>query len=214
MESLKAELDITRENKGGYLPHDQMQIADAENNRVSNPIPSVGDKAVDFELPNNDGNIISLKSMLRDGPVILNFFRGNFCEYCQLELKALQRSMKEFELYSASLVGISPSTVTVQTVTRDSHELSYSILSDVGNKVASMYGLSYNLSEELVTVFEGFGMDFDENFGADSEEEPELAIPATFLIARDRTIVFAFADYDHTKRAEPSDIIASLISLN
>ena len=119
-----------------------MQIADAENKRVSSPIPSVGDKAIDFKLPNNDGNIFSLGSMLKDGPVILNFFRGNFCKYCQLELKALQRSMNEFERYSASLVGISPSAITVQTVTKDSNDLSYAILADGG----------YNPDSRLKTV--------------------------------------------------------------
>ena len=130
-----------------------------------------------------------------------------------MEIKALQRSLKEFQRYQASLVGVSPSIVTIQTITKDSLELSYSLLSDAGNKVASLYGLSYKISDELDSVFEGFGLDLHENLGLEEKEQPSLSIPATFVVNPNQEIVFAFADSDHTKRAEPSDIIACLMSI-
>ncbi len=213
MNSLQAELDKNREKKGGYQSHDYLQIELAQNNKVDTPIPKVGQKAIPFSLPNDNGKEILLDDLLQKGPVILNFFRGNFCEYCQLELKALQRSLKEFQRYQASLVGVSPSTITIQTVSKDSLELSYSLLSDAGNKVASLYGLSYKISDELGSVFEGFGIEMNENLGLEEKHEPSLSIPATFVVNPNQEIVFAFADSDHTKRAEPSDIIASLMSI-
>lgn len=214
MISLKDELQNERTKQGGYLPHVNLQMHDAEKLRIANNIPKVGDKAIDFILPDENGNKISLNKLCKSGPVILNFFRGNFCDFCKLQLKALQRSMSEFNRYHATLVGISPSLVSVQTVTKDSLKLSYSILSDTGNNVAAKYGLKYSLSNELVSIFEGFGIDYNENFGDTQSEDPSLPIPATFVIDRNKRIVFAFHDSDYTKRAEPADIIASMISIS
>ncbi len=213
MVSLQEELDSHRTKNGGYLYHVNLQIKDANQNRTKNPIPGVGDLALDFELPNDYGDKVSLDQLLKDGPVILNFFRGNFCEYCQLHLKALQRSLNEFKRYHATLVGISPSLLTVQSISPESVELTYSILSDVGNRVAALYGLKYSISEELVSVFEGFGINLNDNYRDESIEETSLPIPATFVVNTDKRIVFAFHDMDYTKRAEPADIIASLISI-
>ena len=213
MISLQEELDNRRAQQGGYLYHDHLQINDSERYRVINNIPKVGDIAIDFELPDVNGNNVSLNKLCKSGPVILNFFRGDFCEFCQLQLKALQRSMKEFKKYHATLVGISPSLISVQTVTKDSFKLTYTLLSDHGNHVAELYGLKYFLSDELLSIFEGFGIDYTENFGEVASQHPSLPIPATFVIGKDKKIIFAFHDSDYTKRAEPADIIASLISI-
>jgi peroxiredoxin len=213
MVSLQEELDSQRTKKGGYLYHVKLQIKDANQNRTKNPIPEVGEMAIDFELPDDNGDKISLDQLLKEGPVILNFLRGNLCDYCQLHWKALQRSLKEFRRYRATLVGIAPSLMTVQTVSHENLELKYSILSDVGNRVAALYGLKYSISEELLSVFEEFGINLDENYQDESIDETSLPIPATFVVNTDKRIVFAFHDMDYTKRAEPADIIASLISI-
>jgi peroxiredoxin len=214
MISLQDELNNERTEQGGYMPHVNLQIQDSDRFRIANRIPQAGDMAIDFELPDEKGNKISLDQLCKNGPLILNFFRGNFCDFCKLQLKALQRSMKEFKRYHATLVGISPSLISIQTVTKDSLKLSYSILSDTGNNVAAKYGLKYDLSDELVSIFEGFGINYNENFGDTGYKDPSLPIPATFVINRDKRIVFAFHDSDYTKRAEPADIIASLISIS
>jgi peroxiredoxin len=214
MISLREELQNERTRQGGYMPHVTHQIHDSDKLRTTNNIPKVGEKAIDFKLPDENGKMISLDKLCKSGPVILNFFRGNFCDFCKLQLKALQRSMNEFNRYHATLVGISPSLVSVQTVTKDSLKLSYSVLSDTGNNVAAKYGLKYSLSDELVSIFEGFGINYNENFGETGSEDPSLPIPATFVIDKNKRIVFAFHDSDYTKRAEPADIIASLISIS
>ncbi len=206
-------LDKKRENEGGYIPVVNAQIDDATNNRVENEILNHGDQAIGFSLPKEDGSEVSLDELLSSGPVILNFFRGDFCEYCKLELKVLQRSLHEFKRYNATLVGISPSFVTIQTLgDGDAPVISYSILSDVGNKVAAAYGLRYKVSEELENMFVAMGMDLNEMFGENMDRT--LSIPATFVVNKDKKIVFKFADTDYTKRAEPADIIASLISIS
>ena len=145
--NFQSTLEAKREKEGGYVPFVLTQIQEATNNRVEIDILNLGDQAVDFVLPKEDGSEISLSELLKNGPVILNFFRGNFCEFCQLELKALQRSHHEFKRYNAILVGISPAFVSIESLgNKDGAIYSYSILSDVGNKVAAAYGLRYKVS--------------------------------------------------------------------
>jgi len=206
-------LEAEREREGGYTPLVLTQIHDANSNRVDVSIPEVGDEAIDFALPNEDGSKVCLTELLKTGPVILNFFRGNFCEFCQLEMKAMHRSSNEFKRYNATLVGIAPAFVSIKSLgASDSTDYSYSILSDVGNKVAASYGLRYKVSQELENMFMAMGLELDNAFGV--SDENTLSIPATFVINTDRKIIFKFADTDYTKRAEPSDIIASLISIS
>lgn len=213
MVTLQDELDNKRKKSDGYTVDDKIQIDLADQAINNSQIPKVGELALPFSLPKDDGNEVSLSDLLKNGPVILNFYRGNFCEYCMLELKALERSLNEFERYHATLVGISPSLVSMQTITTESNELSYAILSDVGNKVAKMYGLSYKMNNELASIFEGFGIDLEGDFGTNNEAGHNLSIPATFVVDQNMKIVYGFADSDHTKRAEPTDIIACLMSI-
>jgi len=210
---LQSQLNTKRENEGGYIPSMAAQIRDADNNRIETDIPNTGEQALNFSLPKEDGYEVSLEDLLINGPVILNFFRGNFCEFCLLELKALQRSLHEFQRYNATLVGISPSFISIQTLgTGEAPVYSYSILSDIGNKVAASYGLRYKVSTELENMFVAMGMDLKEMFG--ENEDHTLSIPATFVVNINKKIIFKFADTDYTKRAEPADIIASLISVS
>ena len=128
-----------------------------------------------------------------------------------MEYKALQRCYIEFEKYNATLVGISPSYFSVETFGEgDPSDHAYYILSDKCNKVAAAYGLRYKVSEELLNMFNAMGMDLDEIFGG--QDENTLPIPATFIVNSDKKIIFRFADADYTKRADPTDIIATLIS--
>lgn len=213
MMNFQSILEAKRENEGGYVPFVLNQIRDADNNRVQNKIPDLGDEAIDFSLPKEDGSEVRLSELLMNGPVILNFFRGNFCEFCQLQLKELQRSYHEFQRYNATLVGISPSFVSVKDPgDKNPSPYSYSILTDIGNKVAAAYGLRYIVSEELENMFIAMGVDFQNMF--DENGESTLSIPATFVVRPDRKIIFKFSDSDYTKRAEPADIIASLISIS
>ena len=206
-------LDEKRENEGGYVPSVVAQIEDASNNRVKNEILNLGDDAIDFCLPKEDGSEICLTELLKRGPVILSFFRGSFCEFCKLEYKALQRCYIEFQKYNATLVGISPAFFSIETFEEGEAASSSSyILSDVGNKVAAAFGLRYVVTNEHVIMFNAMGFDLSEV--TDDDGEVTLSIPATFIVNTDKKIVFKFADTDYTKRADPADIIATLISIS
>jgi peroxiredoxin len=104
--------------------------------------PNAGDAATDFELPDARGKTVRLSDRLADGPVVISFYRGGWCPYCNLELHALQEHLPQFEQLGASLVAISPQVPDESLNTAEKNELTFSVLSDVGNAVARQYGLT------------------------------------------------------------------------
>ena len=194
-------------------------VLDAVNDSIAKKgeliYPTVGQVAPTFELPNEHGDSVKLTDLLKQGPVILSFFKGEFCNICDLELKSMQRSLPQFQKYGAILLGISPHTVSISFELKAKKELSYSILSDTGNEIAELYGLRFKIQPMLMDVFASFGMtDLTPMFGDSGENTNTLPIRGTFVIGMDGKIVYAFVDSDHTKRAEPADIVACLMSMN
>lgn len=171
---------------------------------------AVGATAPDFELPNATGQVVRLSELLNQGPVVLNFYRGEWCPYCNLELRAFQLMQSEFEAAGAQLVAISPELPDHSLSVTEKHELAYPVLSDVGNTVAKAFGLVFVLAEALRPIYLNFGLDIPANNGDNSYELP---FPATFVIDRDRTIRYSFADADYTKRAEPSEVLSAVQAL-
>lgn len=171
---------------------------------------AVGATAPDFELPNATGKMVRLSELLKQGPVVINFYRGEWCPYCNLELRAFQLRQAEFETAGAQLVAISPELPDHSLSVTEKHELVYPVLSDVGNAVARQFGLVFVLAEALQPIYLNFGLDIPANNGDDSYELP---LPATFVIDRDRTIRYSFADADYTQRAEPSEVLAAVQGL-
>ncbi|WP_412062474.1 peroxiredoxin-like family protein [Rubrivirga sp. IMCC45206] len=171
---------------------------------------SVGDSAPSFELPNAIGQTIRLGDLLAQGPVVLTFYRGGWCPYCSLELKALQDALPAITEAGARLVAISPQTPDATLSTAEKKALSFDVLSDVGNAVAREYGLVFEAPADLVETYQGFGIDLE---AANGDATHELPMPATFVIDLDGTVRYAFVDPDYTQRAEPADVVAALQAL-
>lgn len=166
---------------------------------------TVGDVAPDFTLPDATGQSVSLSELLKQGPVVINFYRGEWCPYCNLELRAFQNLLPEFKQADANLVAISPELPDHSLSVTEKHSLDFSVLSDVGNKVSRQYGLVFVLDKSLQPIYENFGIDIPENNGDDSYELP---MPATYVIDQSNRIRYAFAEADYTQRAEPQDVLA------
>ncbi len=165
----------------------------------------VGDRAPEFELPDATGNPVSLSSLLAGGPVVLAFYRGGWCPYCSIELRALQARLPEITRAAATLVAISPQTPDNSLSTAEKLELAFPVLSDAGNVVARSFGLVFRLPEALRKVYAGFDLP-----AANGDDSFELPIPATYVIATDGSVAWRFADADYTRRGEPDDVIAAL----
>lgn len=174
---------------------------------VSDRILEAGDRAPDFELEDIRGDRLSLKDLCRSGPVILNFFRGGWCPFCSLELRAYQSIIESIEDVGAALVAISPETPEQLREAVAENEISFPVLSDRDNETARSYGLVYALPEALRQVYEGFGLDLPHRQGNDRFELP---IPATYLVDTDQRIRRAYANLDQTRRAEPEDFLQGL----
>jgi len=175
--------------------------------KVGKDALGVGDNIVPFDLPNSQGVPVSSFDLLRRGPLVVSFYRGGWCPYCSLELRAYQKIAAEIKSLGANLVAIAPETIERSTETAKNNELSFETLSDQGNHVARDFGLVFSLPEVLRPVYQNFGIDLVRFNG---DENYELPIPATYVILPSGKIVEAFVELDYTNRIEPTEILEKL----
>jgi peroxiredoxin len=168
----------------------------------------VGDRAPSIVLRDAKGETVDVSALLKKGPVIVAFYRGGWCPYCSLELRAFQRVLADIEAASASLVAISPEKPDDTLSTAEKNTLSFEVLTDVGQKVGRSFGLVYEFSEELKSAYNGFGLDIPVRNGV--TDEWALPISATYVIDRDGIIIYAYTDPDYRDRADPDDVLAAL----
>lgn len=169
-----------------------------------------GDRAPLFELPDARGRTVRLADVLTDTPAVISFYRGAWCPFCNLELRALQREMDVVGDAHTTLVAISPNEPDVSADLVEELGLTFRVLSDHDNRVARSYGLVYELIPELVGLYRGI----DRDIGAmNGTEAWELPVPATYVVDRQGVIQYAFVELDHRARAEPSEVMAVATSL-
>lgn len=169
-----------------------------------------GDQAPMFELPDAFGSPVRLADLLAQGPVVLSFYRGSWCPFCNLELRALQRELESAQAAGVTLVAVSPNQPDMSQELIEKHGLAFPVLSDHENRVAGQFNLVYVMVPEQVEYYRNH----DRDIGAmNGTETWTLPVPATYVIDRDGTIAYDFVDLNHRVRAEPSEVIAIAASL-
>lgn len=166
-----------------------------------------GDILPSFALPDVSGNTVNSEELLARGPLIISFYRGGWCPYCSLELKALQEILPEIKDLGASLIAITPETPDNSLTTIQKNELTFEVLSDVGNKVAKLFGVGYDLSDKAKQMFDLIGLDLTTFNG---NAKLRLPLPGTFVVNANGKVIKSFAAADHTQRLEPSEVLAAL----
>jgi peroxiredoxin len=166
-----------------------------------------GDRAPAVVLGNARGDTVDVGALLKNGPVIVSFYRVGWCPYCNFELRAFQQILRQIEAAGATLVAISPAKPDDTLSTAEKNALSFEVLSDVGQKVGRAFGLVYDFSDELKSAYKEFGIDIPGKNGA---EDWALPISATYVVDRDGTIIYAYTDADYRDRAEPADVLEVL----
>jgi peroxiredoxin len=151
--------------------------------------------------------VVTFSSLLGHGPVLINFYRGGWCPYCNLELKAYQDELETIRSLGAELVAISPETPNRAEATAAKNEISYPVLTDPQNRLAEALGIVFTLPPELASLYETFGNNLPEAHG---EAGWRLPIPATYVVGEDGAILYAHVARDYRTRAEPEDVIAAL----
>ncbi len=170
----------------------------------------VGDLAPDFALPDARGATVSLAGLLRHGPAVVTFYRGAWCPYCNLQLRAYQAALAEMTALGARLVAISPQLPDGSLATAEKNALAFDVLSDVGNQVGRSFGLVYALAEELRDALRSNDKALP---GINGDESWELPLPATYVIASDRRVALAYVDVDYRRRLAPEEILTALRAL-
>ncbi len=169
-----------------------------------------GDRAPDFILNDPDGKQVSSAELLQRGPMIISFYRGVWCPYCNMELQALQAALPELTATGASVVAISPQIAANSRKSVRQNGLDFPILSDPGNAVAAAFGLRFALPDYLVDLYASLRNDLPAFNGDDSWTLP---MPARYVIAQDGTIVYAEVNPDYTLRPDPSELLPVLRQL-
>jgi peroxiredoxin len=211
------ELDAVRAKyRGEIIPGGALSVMDAETEALR--VSGIGRRALhagavapDFMLPDAQGRCVRLQSLLRQGPVVLVFYRGSWCPYCNLHLRGFQRALPEFQKFGAQIVAISPQLPDNSLSTREKDELTFTVLSDVGNKVATNFGIVFQIGESVRELYRQFGHPLDLFNGPDGAQH--LPVPATFLIDGKGVIRLAHVDVDYTRRLDPDDVITALTKL-
>ena len=185
-------------------------IADLKGRRLAEGIVDVGSKVPPFELTDHNGKLVSSVERLRQGRLVICFFRGRWCPFCVGQLEAMNLILPQVEQIGASMLAISPKTVPQSFFMADQHKLRFPLLSDAGNNVARRFGLAYRVPDEQEAIYRRAFVNLPFANGDDSWELP---IPATFIVDRDGTVLYASANEDYTERPEPSDILHLLAAL-
>ena len=181
--------------------------ADLQSSRLAERALKSGDRAPSFELPDGDGMLWRSVDLLRNGPLVVVFYRGRWCAYCNAQLAALQQIHARIAAAGASLVAISPQTQKHSYMTRDMHRLRFPVLSDAGNRVARQFGLVYRIPPDLQTMYESI---FTKLPGYDGDASWELPLAATYIAGQNAVISYRRVDEDWRQRAEPEEILSQL----
>ncbi len=172
----------------------------------------VGEKAPNFELPNPEGKLISLHKLLNHGPLVITFYRGDWCPYCNLQLRALQQRLSDIHALGATLIAISPQVPDGSMTTSEISQMEFIVLSDQDAKVASQYGVAWEVPEfllEHMRVDRHLNLEKINNGNANI-----LPIPATFVLGSDGIIKWSYVNVDYRSRSEPDEVIAALKNLS
>ena len=164
----------------------------------------------DFTLPDVNNKPVSSKDLLAKGPLVVIFYRGGWCPYCNLQLHDIQKHLKALKATGAELVAISPEKPDATAETVKKQKLQFYVLSDSNGTVGKKFGLMFKLNDDLKAVYKKFGINLTE---ANNNDKWELPLAATYIVKQDSKIAYSFVNADYTKRAETTELIDIVKSL-
>lgn len=175
--------------------------------RGTAPGLDIGDRAPECALADQLGRVVSFGEQLAHGPVVIVFYRGNWCPYCNLTLRALQLELETIRAHDAQLLAVSPQTPDNALTLTEKHGIEFPVLSDVSQATIAACGLRYAVPAVLQQLYLKFGNDLRER---NADCTWSLPVPATFVVNRRGVIRARFVEMDFTKRLEPADIVSAL----
>lgn len=209
-ETLSEQLEAYRTGWRARVPADRQAVMDNHvahlaNGGIRSTAKQIGDTAPSICLPDQNGTEYDVKNLLGKGPIVITFYRGGWCPFCNLELKAYQTVLPRLIAAGASLVAISPERPDAVTDTATKNELSFPVLSDVGQTVAKAFGIHYAFTAELRTAYDGFKLDIPSQ--NNTPDDWSLPLSATYVIGSDGKILFADTRTDYRERTDPEEVL-------
>jgi len=213
--SLENQLTEVRNQSAQNIPADILKkMVDATDALKAQALeqfaPKVGETLADFSLQNQVGETITLSEHVKNGPVVITFYRGGWCPYCNLELKAYQSVLPDIQAAGGSLLAITPERPDASLTTIEKNALDFTVLSDIGAAYAKSLGIVFTLPEEIKPIYSQFGINIEQHNG---EAQFDLPLAATFVVDQNRTVIFADVNADYTQRAEPTAVVAHLAKM-
>jgi peroxiredoxin len=182
-------------------------VARQEASGLADEGVQIGENVPDFALPDVSGRVVSLNDLLNDGPAVVVFYRGGWCPFCELHLRALHQARPEIEARGAKLVAISLEKPDAERSAARKIAPSFRLLHDRDGRVAKLFGLLYDVTPQHAKALANYGVDLIRYHGGDT---PQLPLAATYVVGQDGVVTYGFVDVHPEKRAEPDDIIAAL----
>jgi peroxiredoxin len=215
MSSLKEDLAAQKQEWAVALPEEARKLLKQATQRlvessVTKPLVTAGDKFPQFSLPNAVGNAVNSEDLLAQGPMVVCFYRGGWCPFCNLELRAYQEILEDIHKLGAEFVAISPQLPDEGLTMVAKANLTFEVLSDTGNSLAEHLGLVFDLGDKLVDLYLSMGYDLERING---NVRWTLPVPATFVIGTDNTVALAYGHADYTQRLEPGEALESIRGL-
>lgn len=167
----------------------------------------VGDRAPGFTAKDQSGKTVILGEVLKNGPVVLLFYRGQWCPYCNKQLSHFSDSMQLLTAKGATILAVTPETSENIKKTIEKTKTHFPVIEDAGMKIMRSYKVNFTVDEKTVTKYKGYGIDFNEANGSNGANLP---VPATYIIGKDGKIKFVFFNTDYRKRAYVKDILENL----
>ena len=170
-----------------------------------------GDTAPDFTLKNASGNEVSLAKLLENGPVVLTWYRGSWCPYCNIALQAYQKHLPEIKKAGGTFVALTPELPDKSLPTKEKYDLGYEVLTDLNNQVAEKFKIVFKMTPAVEKAMAGaFGL---ATYNGKDYDTATMPLSATYIITPDRKIAYAFLNAEYRNRATPEMIIAELEKL-
>ncbi|MFD2587939.1 peroxiredoxin-like family protein [Croceitalea marina] len=188
---------------------DRATKALVNENIINNSIKK-GDTLPVTQLVNAKGEKLDLGKLLDNGPLVISFYRGGWCPYCNFELRALQQIQPELKQLGANLVAITPETPDNSLTTVEKNEIAFDVLTDYDNSYAKELGLVFKMPPDLQEVYNAFGIDVEAH---NENSNFELPMPATLVVGSNRKVLYSFVNEDYTKRADTVAILEALKQL-
>lgn len=172
---------------------------------ISNKALTLGATFPEFNLPNEKGELKTLKNVKGEKATVISFYRGGWCPYCNIELQALQKALPEFKNLGANLIAVTPETPDNSLTTSEKNKIDFSVISDINNQLGKEMDLVFQLPKEIQEIYKNkFSIDLEKH---NQNKDSELPLAATYVIDDKNEVKYAFLNEDYTKRAEISEIL-------